>query len=120
MNQMLINLAVALAINELIHNVLEIVNIQAKVVRLKTYIAKKPFKEIPVNIDTRAKSYGISIGAFVILVAILYGVVSLFNPDAETALMTIIGLLVVSYFISAVMIDRYHVSIEKVTRPFMK
>lgn len=118
MDQSLVNLMLALAANELIHNVLEIKNMRDKVTRLTTYMAGKPYKEIPLNIDTRAKSYGISFVAFLLIVGALFGLFTWLNLAPETAIKVTIGLLIVAYAVTAVTVDQFHVDIEKVTRPF--
>lgn len=120
MNQTLINLILALATNELIHNFMEVSNIRKKVTRLDTYIKKKPYKEDNMNIDTRAKSYSISVIIFVFMTGALFGVYSVFDISGDTALKTIIALLVASFFVTAVTVDKFHVEIEKVTKKFKK
>ncbi len=120
MEQNLLNLALALAANELLHNFLEVKNIREKVARLQTYIDKKPYKELPVNIDTRAKSYGISLISFVLIVAVFYGLFCWLSLELSTGLKVIVGLLVASYIVTAVTVDQYHVDIEKVTKRFKK
>jgi len=118
MDQTLINLILALATNELIHNLAEVKGMRDKVSRLSAYIAGKPYKELPLNIDTRAKSYAISFTIFVVVVGLLYGFYMWLDLSTDTALKTIIALLVLSYAATAVTVDQFHVDIEKVTRPF--
>jgi len=120
MDQTLINMALALATNELLHNIMEVSSIRNKVARLQAYVDKKEYKEMPMNIDTRPKAYAISAVAFVVLVGILFGVYSIFNINADTAIKIIIGLLVVTYIVTVVTVDKYHIEIEKVTRLFKK
>lgn len=120
MNQTLINLVLALVTNELLHNVLEVKNIREKVKRLKAYTDKKPYKEMSMKIDTRAKSYGISTVAFLIFVLPLFGFYSVLDVSGDTALKLIVALLVVTYFTTAYSIDKYHVEIEQITKKFKK
>lgn len=120
MEQMLMNLLLALAANELIHNIAEVAGMRNKVKRLTAYMDKLPFKELPVNIDTRLKSYAVSTVLFVVFVGLLYTVFSVIALDTTVALWTAIGLLVLSYFTTAVLVDAYHVDIEQVTRRFKK
>lgn len=120
MDQVLINLALALAANEVVHNIAETMNVREKVRRLKAYIDKDSYKEMSVKIDTRAKAYAISVAAFVVVVGVLFGFFSLMNLNGNQALWWLIGMLVVAYFSTAVLLDKYHVDIERVTRPFMK
>jgi hypothetical protein len=120
LNQTIINLALALATNELLHNIIEVNGIRSKVARLKAYINGETFKEIPLNIDTRPKAYAIATIAFIVIVGILFGTYSLLDINAEDAFVIIIGLLVASYFATGIMVDKYHVDIEQVTRKFKK
>lgn len=120
MDQTLINLILALATNELIHNVVEVKGMRDKVSRLSTYIAGKPYKELPLNINTRAKSYAISFCIFIVVVAVLYGFYMWLDLSTDTALKTIVVLLVLSYAATAVTVDQFHVDIEKITKPFKK
>ena len=120
MDQTYINLALALSTNAVIHTLAETQNVRAKVKRLNAYIDKKPFKEMPVNIDTRAKSYGISLIMFVVFNAILFGVYSLFDVGVTGAFKIIIVMLTVEFLAMAVLLDKYHVEIEQVTKKFKK
>lgn len=119
MDQFLINLVLAVATTELLHNIVEATNVRNKVARLSAYINKKPYKEMNVNIDTRAKSYGIAAGAFVVLTAIALGVFSLLNLQGNAVLWYMIVVLILAYVVRSVLLDKYHVEIEHVTRPFM-
>jgi len=114
------NLLLALAANELIHNIAEVMGMRNKVKRLTAYIDKLPFKELPINIDTRLKSYAVSTVLFLVFVGLLYAVFSVIALDTTAALWTAIGLLVLSYFTTAVLVDAYHVDIEQVTKRFKK
>ncbi len=120
MNQTLLNLLLALVTNELLHSMLEVKNVREKVRRLATYMDKKPYKELSINIDTRAKAYAISFVAFVIPTALLFGLYSLLDLSGNVALKLMIGLLVITYFASGVLIDKYHVEIEQITKKFKK
>ncbi len=120
MDQTLVNLALALVTNELIHNAFEVKGMRNKVQRLVAYMDKKQYKELPININTRAKSYGISVLAFVLFVGILFGFYSLINITPDTAIKLIIVILVASYFVTGVMVDKFHVDIERVTKRFKK
>ena len=119
MKNQLTNLLLALALNELIHICSELWAVRDKVKRLATYIAGKPYKEIRLKINTRAKSYAISIGIFVVIVSTSYIIISLLHLSAEVAISSSILLLILSYIVAFIGFDRYHVDIEKVTRPFM-
>lgn len=120
MNQTLINLALALATNELLHILFEVKSMREKIVRLTAYMDNKPYKEIPLNINTRAKAYAISVIAFFIFVAPLFGLYTLLDLSADTAIKVIVGLLIASYIMTAFFVDKYHVEIERVTKRFKK
>lgn len=120
MDQTLLNLILALALNELVHNAMEVMNMREKLRRLTAYMNNKPYKELPININTRAKSYGISIFAFLVFVLPLWGLFSLIDLSTQTSLRLIIGLLVAAYFVTAITVDQWHVDIEKITKPFIK
>ena len=116
--RLLLNFALALALTELIHVISESINIRVKVRRLATYMAGNKAQEMPVNVNTRAKSYAISFVVFVFTAFISFFFFMWLDLSLETALKTIIVLLVVSFASSAVIIDQYHVDIEKITKPF--
>jgi hypothetical protein len=118
MNQELINLALAVSANEILHNFFEIKSMRDKLKRLTCYMSKKPYKELPINIDTRLKSYTVSFIAFFIFVIPLYFMFSLLTLEQPVALELLVGLLIIAYSITAVTADRWHVEIEKITRPF--
>lgn len=118
MEKQLAILMLALATNELLHNVAEITGIRGKVTRLTAFIDKKPYKELPLNINTRAKSYAISTILFIVVVSVLYGLYNLLNVSTLAAIQLTVGLLVASYIATAVLVDKYHVDIERVTRRF--
>ncbi len=118
MERSLVTLMLALATNELLHNVIEVKGIREKVARLVAYMDKKPFKELPFKIDTRAKSYALSTILFLIVVGLLYGFYSLLDLSTDTAVKVTVGLLILSYAATAVLVDKYHVDIEQVTRRF--
>ncbi|MDQ5886200.1 MAG: hypothetical protein QG628_597 [Patescibacteria group bacterium] len=120
MNQSILNLILALSVNELVHNALEVMNMREKLRRLTAYMHKKPYKELPINIDTRAKSYGVSFIAFIVFVLPLWGVFTLIDLDQTLALKLVVALLIAAYFVTAVTVDQWHVDIEKITRPFIK
>ena len=120
MNQDLINLILALSVNELVHNTLEVINMREKLRRLSAYMNKKTYKELPIKIDTRAKSYGVSFFAFLIFVLPLWGIFTVIDLETTMALKLIVGLLVASYAVTAITVDQWHVDIEKITKPFMK
>ncbi len=120
MDQFLLNLVLALVTAELLHNIMETGNVRRKVARLRAYIDKNPVKEMPINIDTRPKAYGLSFVSFIVLTSVLFGIFSVINLRGEVALWYVVGVLTLAFFSLAVLLDKYHVEIERVTRPFMK
>jgi hypothetical protein len=120
MNQTLVNLVLALATNEILHNLLEVQNMEHKLKRLSSYIAGETFKELRLNINTRSKSYFISIIGFIVFVLPLWLIYTWLSIAPSSALRLTAGLLIVSYIATAISVDHWHVQIEKITRPFMK
>lgn len=118
MDQTVINLALALSANAVMHTIAETHNVREKVRRLSSYINKKSYKEMSMKIDTRAKSYALSLTMFVIFTGILFGVFSLINVEATEAFKLIIALLTLEFFLMAILLDKYHVEIEQVTKKF--
>lgn len=120
MSHELINLALALSAGELTHNSIESQTVREKVKRLRAYKENRPYKELPININTRAKSYGISLVGLVLFTAIFYLLFSILNLSTTRALQTIIVILVVAYAVTAIILDKYHVEIEVVTKPYRR
>jgi uncharacterized transporter YbjL len=120
MNQQLINLVLALATGELIHNILEVSNVRRKVKRLSTYISGATYPEMKMQIDTRPKAYVLSLVGFAVVTAVLFGIFSIFNLTGNNVLMFLAIVLTLAYFATAILLDKYHVEIERVTRPYMK
>lgn len=118
--QLLLNIVLALALNEVIHNLLETMSVRKKVARLSAYINKKPYSEMKLNIDTRLKSYAISLASFLLITFVALVFFMWLDLPADTALVVAALLLVFAYAVTAVSLDQYHVDIEKVTKPFMK
>lgn len=119
MSQFLINLTLALVTADLLHNLAEASNVRNKVARLSAYINKQPYTEMKMKIDTRPKAYGLAAASFVILTGTSLIIHSFLNLGGDTALWYAIVVLVISYFVLGVLLDKYHVEIERVTRPFM-
>jgi hypothetical protein len=72
------------------------------------------------NINTRVKSYAISLVGLVAPVGILWAVYSFLDIKGNTALRLIVAMLVLSFVSLAVLMDKYHVDIEQVTKKFKK
>lgn len=120
MDQFLLNLVLALATAELLHNIMEASNVRRKVARLHAYIKKEKYPEIPINIDTRPKAYALTVASFVVLVGLSLGVLSLVNLQGNAALWYLVVVLALAFFSLAYLLDKYHVEIEHVTKPFKK
>jgi hypothetical protein len=120
MDQHLLNLLAALVTNELLHNVLEITSAREKVRRLKAYIEKRPYQEMKLNINTRAKAYGISVTGFFVVVLPLFGLFTWLDLSDTVLIRYAVAVLILTFILTFVLFDKYHVDIEKVTRPFRK
>ena len=121
MNQHLINLALALAAGELVHNVVEAQEVRRKVDWLRLTMAGKSYKDpLPFPIDTRAKSYALSLAGLVGFTAIFYLIFTWINLSANAALWTIVILLLLAYVVIAFLLDKYHVEIGRLTNPLRK
>ncbi len=116
--QTLNNILVAVVFAHTLHSLMEPMNIRAKVARLAAYIEKKPAKEIPINIDTRAKGIGLGYSIVVILFLIGFFITSFIDPTTKTAILIAVVAMVVIEIINTVTIDAYHAEIEKVTKRF--
>ena len=113
-------LVLALCINEFIHACSEAWAARDKVKRLSDYVNKKPHKEMRLKVDTRLKSYAFSMSIIIILTPIFYFGINILNLSNETCLILSIVALVLSYVVGFVLMDKYHVDIEKVTKIFKK
>jgi hypothetical protein len=121
MNQHIINLALAMAANSLVHNTIEAQEVRKKVKWLSLSMQGKRYKDvIPFQIDTRLKSYAISSLGLIIFVAVFYLIFTLLNLSLVKSIWTVIILLTLAYISSAYLLDKYHVEIAVLTRPFLK
>lgn len=118
--QTITNILLALTLAHTLHSLGEVKNIREKVKRLEAYIAKKPYKEIPINIDTRVKGIGMGYGLVVVIFLVMFGLVSFIDPSVRTSVVISILLIVGIELINTVTIDAYHAEIEKVTKRFKK
>jgi len=116
MTQHLLNLALALAAGELVHNVIEAQEVRKKVAWLRLSQTGKPYYDrIPFAINTRTRSYAISLLGLVGFTAVFYGVFTMLNLSTTATIWTIIILLLLAYTVTAVILDRYHVEIARLT-----
>lgn len=118
--QLLLNIVLALAANEVVHALAEVTSARGKVARLSAYINKRSYKEMKLKIDSRLKSYTVSLAMFLVITSIFFAFFLWLDLTTETALATTAVLLVFAYAVLAVGLDQYHVDIEKVTKPFIK
>lgn len=118
--QTLANILVAASVTHGMHSLMEPVGMRSKLSRLEAYINKRPWKEMKVNIDTRPKALGIGFGVTAVLFVITLLIVSGIDPQVRTAIILAVGIMALVEFINTISIDRYHVEIEKITKPFMK
>ncbi|HUO61842.1 MAG TPA: hypothetical protein VMT96_00105 [Candidatus Bathyarchaeia archaeon] len=95
-------------------------NDRIKVARLCAYVNKKEFKEMPININTRVKAYGLSAAGFAVLTGLSLAVLLLLNLHGNAALWYLAVAPTLSYFTLAVLLDKFHIEIEHVTKPFKK
>lgn len=120
MNQHLINLMLALVTNHFLQIISDIMSVREKVKRLDAYINNRPWKEMKFHINTRLKSYSISIVWLILVLIPLYGLFSWLHLSPNGALRFSAIILFLTYYVTFIGFDRYHVEIERVTRKFMK
>lgn len=118
--QTVANILVATSIAHALHSLMEPINIRSKVLRLVSHMDKKPVKEMPVNIDTRLKALSAGYGLFLIVFIVANFIVSAIDPALSTAMWIAIWLIVIVEIINTIIIDKYHVDIEHVTKRFKK
>lgn len=116
----LLYFVLALATNELIHNIAEITGMRHKLNRLQAYIGGKPYTEMKLRIDTRLKAYALSTGIFIVAVSVLVIFYTLIDLSVANSLYLLIFLLIASFAVTMALVDKFHVDMERVTRPFMK
>lgn len=120
MNQNLINLMLALVLNHFLQIISDIMSVRQKVARLDAYISNRPWKEMKFNINTRLKSYSISVAWLVLVLLPLYGLFSWLDLSVDSALSLSAIILFLTYYVTFIGFDGYHVEIERITRKFKK
>lgn len=121
MNQHLINLALALVAGEVVHNIYEAQEVRRKVEWLRLTMDGKKYKDyIPFQIDTRAKSYGLSLAGLVGFAVVFYLLFTWLNLSSKDAFWTIVVLLLLAYLATAFLLDKYHIEIARLTNPLRK
>ena len=113
-------LILALCMNEFIHVCSEAWAANEKVARLSARIEHEQYKEMKIKVDTRLKSYAISVAIMLILVPLFYFGLEFVDLGNNAALILSALTLVASYVVGFVWMDKYHVNIEKITRKFDK
>ena len=112
--QHLAEFVAALAIAHTLHAFAETANVRTKLQRAVDAMNKKALKPYPINIDTRAKAYGLGLGLFIIIGAIAYGILTLVALSLTTLLWIAAVLIVVVELYNLVALDKYHISIQSV------
>jgi phage shock protein PspC (stress-responsive transcriptional regulator) len=121
MHHHIINLALALAAGELVHNIIETHTAREKVEWLRLTMAGKPYKDpLPFKVDTRTKSYLFSLVGLLGTTLVFYVIFSIINPSVETAFKLIVALLIIAYVATAFLLDKYHVEIGRIINPLKK
>jgi predicted permease len=110
----------ALCMNEFVHVCSEAWAANEKVARLSARIEHEQYKEMKIKVDTRLKSYAISIAIMLILVPLFYIGLEFINLGTNAALILSALTLIASYVVGFVWMDKYHVNIEKISRKFDK
>jgi hypothetical protein len=112
--QHLAEFVAAVTIAHAFHAFGETANVRTKLQRAVDAMNKKALKPYPINIDTRAKAYGLGLGLFVIISAIAYGILMLVAPSITTLLWITAVLIVIVELYNLVALDKYHISIQSV------
>jgi uncharacterized membrane protein (DUF485 family) len=121
MNQTLINITLALTASELIQDTIEAQQVRKKVSWLKSALHGVSYKDrLPFKIDSRLKSYAISLLGLIGFTALAYPVFWLLDLSATKAFVLIIAQLLVSYWVTAILLDKYHVEIGTLTEAVQK
>ncbi len=116
MNHVLAHLVLALAAAQLVHGVSEVFSARGKVARLSAYMLGQPWKEIPLNVDTRPKVYAFVLTVFVILTGVFFAVFTAINATGNTLLIIAGALILITYWSEIIGFDRFHTEIEAVTK----
>jgi len=116
--EQLAELVAAVTIAHTVHALAEVTNVRTKLQRVIDAKAGKTLKPYPIDINTRAKAYGIGLSLPIFITLVAYGVLAWLSPSVGTLLwMTVILLAIVELF-SMVSLDKYHIDIEPVIRSF--
>jgi hypothetical protein len=116
MQHILMNLALALAAGDVVQDTIEALQVRKKVRWLRAALQGQEYKDrIPFAIDSRAKSYGISLLGLIGFTAIFYVIFWLLDISSGTAFAAICVLLLASYISTAYLLDKYHVEIGALT-----
>ncbi len=120
MENLLLNLLIALIGNELIHNAFEIWGIRQKVAWLHARIDKRPHGEWPININTAVKAYGLHVFLFFVITGVFFGLLLALNLSQTVLLRLGILLLVASYALTTLTIHEFHSEIGVLLKRFKR
>jgi len=116
MNNHLLHLVLALAATEVLHNYIECQQVRKKLSWLKLTTSGKPYhNDLPFEVDTRLKSYALSLLGLMVFTAAFYGIFSWLKPPATPALVSTAALLLTAHLLVAYLLDKYHVEIGALT-----
>ncbi len=111
-------LVASLAVAHSLHMIVESTSVRTKLQRLSDSIAKVPLKPYPININTRLKSYSISIVGMLALTGVSYAILHAIAPPTETLLWIAFYSIVIGDIVVAYLLDKFHVDIEPLIRRF--
>lgn len=120
MDNLLLNLLIALVGNELIHNCFEIWGIRQKVHWLNARMESRPHSDWPINIDTDAKAYGLHFALLLGVSGLFFILLLLINLPFKVLVLLGISLLLVSYILTTLNIHKFHLEIGRLLRRFKR
>lgn len=118
MDEILLKLLVALAVNELIHNAFEIWGVRQKVSWLSARMGGRPHGKWPININTDFKAYGLHAALFFIITCLVFFVLLLVDVSNQSLLLSGVIFLIISYAWTTTAVHEYHLEIGKLLRKF--
>lgn len=106
----------ALSTVHVLRSYMEAASVNMKAKRLEDAQDGKELKAYPVNINTSAKSYTAGVLSVIVPAFILYKVVQRFDFTQDFLLRYSLIAIVVAELITIVMLDRYHIRLEKLIK----
>lgn len=116
--QTLLQIVAALSITHLLHALLELGNVGAKLRRLRSVVDSRPVPKYRFNADTRPKVYAFGLLLPSVLFLVSYFVLSVRQVPTETCAWISIIVTISLEVINVVGYDRYHIGIEKLIKKF--